>query len=377
MRRIDRYLLTQFVQVFLICYVSLTGLYVVIDAFGNLDDFISQAEQQGSLLEVVGRYYGYRSIALFDRMSGILALISAMFTVTWIQRHQEMTALLAAGIPTFRILAPVIAAAGSISLVASANRELVLPQMRQMLSMNAQDLAGSHGRDMQPRYDHQSEILLRGKLTYAAQQRVKDVDFLLPFQLSQHGKHLVAENAYYRPAQPGRPGGYLLVGVSKPSGLLTSPSLRLGEQTVVFTPHDTSWLKPNECFVKSDVSFDTLAGSNAFRLYSSTAELMRGLRNPSLDYGADVRVAVHGRLVQPFLDVTLLFLGLPLVVSRSNRNVFLAIGLCILLALGFMVVIFACQAMGSNYWVDPALSAWLPLMLFVPIAVGMSDPLRQ
>ena len=52
------------------------------------------------------------------------------------------------------------------------------------------------------------------------------------------------------------------------------------------------------------------------------------MRNPSLDYGADVRVAIHGRIVKPLLDMTLLFLGLPLVVTRESRNVFIAMGLC-------------------------------------------------
>ena len=37
---IDRYLLRQFLQTFLICYLSLTGLYIVFDAFTNLEDFL-------------------------------------------------------------------------------------------------------------------------------------------------------------------------------------------------------------------------------------------------------------------------------------------------------------------------------------------------
>ena len=39
MRIIDRYILRQFVQTFLFCFLSLTGLYVVFGAFTNLDSF--------------------------------------------------------------------------------------------------------------------------------------------------------------------------------------------------------------------------------------------------------------------------------------------------------------------------------------------------
>src|SRR3979490_225921 len=98
MRIIDRYLLQQFLKIFLICFCSLTGLFIVIDGFGNLEEFISYASgKRGGLLAVMGEYYGYRSITFFDRTSGILTLISAMFPVTWIQRHKALPAREAAG----------------------------------------------------------------------------------------------------------------------------------------------------------------------------------------------------------------------------------------------------------------------------------------
>ena len=57
-----RYLLRQFLQSFLICFISLTGLFIVIDAFANLEEFINYAQKQGSLLGVIGTYYAYRSL---------------------------------------------------------------------------------------------------------------------------------------------------------------------------------------------------------------------------------------------------------------------------------------------------------------------------
>ena len=72
MKLLDRYLLRQFVQIFVICFLSLMGLYLVIDLFGHLDSFSAQAEREGSLLQVIGTYYGCQSIGFFDRTSGIL-----------------------------------------------------------------------------------------------------------------------------------------------------------------------------------------------------------------------------------------------------------------------------------------------------------------
>ena len=82
-------------------------------------------------------------------------------------------------------------------------------------------------------------------------------------------------------------------------------------------------------------------------------------------------------MVQPLLDLTLLFLGLPLVLTRQSRNVFIALGLCVLLTSVFTLVVIGCQHLGSIYSIRPALAAWAPLMLFVPVAAGMAGSMWE
>jgi lipopolysaccharide export system permease protein len=376
---IDRYLLRQFWHTFVICFCSLTGLYIVIDGFGNLEEFINYAQKHGSLLGVMGEYYGYRSLSFFDTTSHLLTLIAAMFTVTWIQRHNELTALEAAGIPKSRIIQPLIGAAIVIIVISVANRECAIPAVRQHLSHNAQDLEGSEAKPLQARYDNETDVLLGGpgSQTFADRQRIHKPDFYLPVGLDRYGPRLLAEDAFYQPPGQGRPGGYRFVGVDQPKGLDQQPSLLLRDRPILLTPRDAPWLKLGECFIASNVSFEHLEAGTDWRQFASTLELIRGLSNRSLDYGADDRLAIHSRVVKPLLDMTLLFLGLPLMLSRSNRNVFLAIGMCLALVIAFMLVVLGCKYLGSSYWLEPALAAWLPLMIFVPCAVAISQPLRQ
>jgi lipopolysaccharide export system permease protein len=377
MRIIDRYLLRQFLQVFVICFVSLTGLYVVFDAFTNLDEFMRYAEKSGSLWGSLAQFYGYRTIFFFDRMSGILAMISAMFTLTWIQRYNELTALMAAGVSKARVALPVGIAAVAISLCAAANRELVIPGLRDELSRSAKDLSGDSAREFRPRYDHRTDVLLRGKSTITSEQRIVRPSFLLPPELAEFGNQLDAESAKYVPAAGDRPSGYLLSGVVRPEGLDARPSIPAEKPVLLTHQGAPQWVAPGECLVVSEVTFEQLAGGGAWRQFSSTADLVRGLRNPSLDFGADVRVAIHARVTQPLLDLTLLVLGLPLVLRRETGNIFLAIGLCAGLVGTFLLISMGAQHLGSIYLLDPALAAWLPLLLFVPLAAAMSDALWQ
>src|SRR6185437_11259693 len=383
MRIIDRYLLRQFIHVFLICFVSLDGLYVVFDAFSNLDEFLRYTEKQGSLLSIMGEFYAYRTVLFFERVSAMLTMIAGMFTVTWIQRHNELTALMAAGVSRTRIIVPILAASACISLGASAAREFAIPKLAEQLARDPKNLRGENGQELKPRYDNETNVLLQGKAAYANERRVDVPSFLFEESLYGQGKQLLAENAYYLEAEPGRhPAGYLLRGVVRPTDLAEQPSLEQNGRALLITPRDgPSWLKSDECFLVSNVNFDQLSGGQGWRQFSSTPELIEGLSNPSLglagDFGADVRVAIHSRIIKPLLDMTLLFLGLPLVLSGTNRNVFVAIGLCGAVCTAFMLVVTGFQYLGAVALLRPALAAWAPLAIFIPIAVWMFDRIES
>lgn len=374
---IDRYMLRQFAQVLVICFLSLIGLYTVIDLFGHLDHFVDFAEKNGGFLKTLAAFYGFRAFWFFDRLSGVLTLTAVMFTVTWIQRHNEMTALLAAGVTRLRVLRPVLVAAIFVSLLAAANRELVIPNIRHRLSLDSKNLGGNQAASMQPRFDSQTEILIGGDTIVPAEKKIIAANFVLPRSMDRYGRRLIARDAQYLPAQGQLPSGYLLSGVTSPAPLLQQPSLTIGDQRVVVTPRDADWLKPDQLFVVSGVSFEFLSAGSSWRDFASTRELVHELRSPSTDLGADVRVAIHSRLMAPFLDTTLLFLGLPFVVTRTNRNPFIAVGLCLSVVTLFMGIVLGCQSLGANGWLQPALAAWLPVLIFAPIAAALSDALRR
>jgi lipopolysaccharide export system permease protein len=374
---IDRYLLRQFVQVLIICLLSLIGLYIVIDAFGHLDHFIDYAGKHGNLLAIMSQYYAYRAIAFFDRTSSVLTLLALMFTVTWIQRHHEMTALLAAGISRTRVLRPVLLAAICVSLAAAANREFVMPQIREHLATDSKNIGGGQAAVMQSRFDSETDILIGGEKIVPAQDKIINPAFVLPRPFDQFGKQLTAKDAVFMPATAERPSGYLLSGVTAPKALLKSPWLLMDNKPIIMTPIGCDWLERDQVFIASGVSFEFLSAGANWSDFASTQEMIAQLRSPSVDLGADVRVVIHSRFLQPFLDTTLLFLGLPFVVTRTNRNPFISLGLCLAVVAVFMLVGLGCKQLGASGWLGAPLAAWLPLLIFGPIATAASDTLRQ
>jgi lipopolysaccharide export system permease protein len=234
---------------------------------------------------------------------------------------------------------------------------------------------GERSRKCTPRYDLRTDILISGQSTKAKDRRIEEPQFRLPPELATWGRQISAEAAFQQPANADHPPGYLLRGVKQPATLSRLPSQQLNGETVLFSPADTPWLAPDECFVVSVVTFERLTVGGPWRNLLSTFEIVTGLRGHTLEPGADVKVTLHARLVQPLLDLSLVLLGLPLVLARSSRNIFLAAGLCALVAAALYFVVFTCHGLGMNYLLDPLVAAWTPLVLFGPVAYVWSRPL--
>ncbi|MEK6235962.1 MAG: LptF/LptG family permease, partial [Planctomycetales bacterium] len=61
-RIIDRYFVWEYAKIFLICFSSLVGLFVVFHAFSKLDKFMAWTDSTDELLRVMAEFYMYRVV---------------------------------------------------------------------------------------------------------------------------------------------------------------------------------------------------------------------------------------------------------------------------------------------------------------------------
>jgi lipopolysaccharide export system permease protein len=374
---IDRYIARAQLHAFVVVFVSLAGLYFVFDAFTNMEEFLSHAAETGGLARILASYYGCRLVWFFDATSPVISLASAMFALSWLERHNELTALLAAGTTRWRIARSVLVFSALVALIAATNRELVLPRIRQAFSRNAQDLKGEFAAPFEPRYDNRTEILFRGRGAQAAATRIDQPSLLMPPQLGSYGPQITAAEAFWKPADDDRPAGYLLRGVREPADIDGLPALECGGTPVVLSRAAAPWLESRECFVVSDVTFEQLIGSTNWSQYSSTLDLLRAIRNPSLGVAAEIPLRVHARFVAPALDMALVLLGIPLVLGPSRRGVFVAVGLCVGMTVIFFLTVLGSHALVTGDALSPSIGAWMPLLVLAPLAAWRAQPMWQ
>ena len=377
MKILDRYLLRQFFRVFVMVFVSLLGIYVVADFVGNLTEFVDHGKQNQSLGKMLMVYYGARVPWFFDIASRNVAMLSAVFSLAWLQRDNEMTALMAAGISRWRIAKPLIVASALIAVLAVINRELWIPRFRTELCRNAQDMISLRPEKVTPRYDVETDVLFDGQAIFPSQHRIDLPRFRLPVPWRHFGQKLQAESAHYVPAGPARPAGYLLDNVESTVPMSEVPSLTLDERPLVITAHDDSTLTPQQAFLVSRMSLDQLRRGRKWQQFTKTASLISGLKQGSLDYSPDVRLMIHARFVQPLMDITLVFLGIPLALGGESRRLVSAAAKSIAAGVLYGLVVLACHGMGIQCVISPALAAWTPLIVMAPVAILLSEPLRR
>ena len=92
---LDRRRYWTFLKAYVICYISLVGLYIEIDAFSNLDEFAKRADTSVELLRIMAWYYLVQQGEFFGKLCVVIGMMAAIFTVTWTQRNNQPLGMLA------------------------------------------------------------------------------------------------------------------------------------------------------------------------------------------------------------------------------------------------------------------------------------------
>jgi len=431
-RILDRQRYWSFLKAYLICYVSLVGLFIVIDAFSNFDEFTKRAEGI-EVFRVMARFYLVHQSLFFDYLCGVIGMMAAIFTVTWMQRNNEQLAILSAGVSTHRAILPVIVSSLIVSGFAIANQEVIMPRYGEELAKSHDD-DGQRTVHVSGRYDAR-HIYLHGIDADRATKTLFPFYSTIPVTIFGSMREIKGEQATYVPADhPTAPlkGGWLVRGaiinppldddmLAEGRDLLCRvddlrefppPYVRRGKgegqsdaspadppEPNILTPHseipylaslpplplsaNIALLKTyalldrkvdlgrGDYFLKSSLTFQAMTRKTDWYKFATTHDLIEGLTDPSTEEGSerrDVSLFVHTRILRPILGLNLLFMSLPLVLRGYGRNAFINLGFALANSAMFYGAILFCGYLCTFSYVGPPLAAWMPLFVFGAIA---------
>jgi lipopolysaccharide export system permease protein len=196
-----------------------------------------------------------------------------------------------------------------------------------------------------------------------------DPNFRLDGDYSGFGDTLSGREAKWINATEQHSPGYLIDGVERPEGIDDLLSVGFKGRYILMTSRDQAWLKPGQCFFATSLNTDFLQTKQSSTRMASIKELADRVRNPSVHSSMALKVLLHERLVRLPLDYALILLGLPMIVNRHGRNLFVMIAAASITVLAFFAIKTVSGAMGGNgYYLSPMMAAWMPLLILGPIA---------
>jgi lipopolysaccharide export system permease protein len=366
---LDRLLVFNYLKSYFFCLISLLGLYIVVDLFTNLEDFAHHHSGFQAVMMAIGQYYGFKIPQIFDRMCEPIVLLAGMFTVAWIQRNNELLPQLSAGVPTRRVVRPVLFSACLMLGLSVANQELIIPQIADRLMTNRDDLDQTKEIHLIQGGFEPNGIHLDGQTALRPEKLVREFDCSIPETVAPGGNPISvhAKEARYIPPGKGlHSGGWLLTE--------TVPA-----QIENYHPNKVLvMIDPGKFFLYvEEVDFETITRDRKWFQFASTERLRRELNKPDTGGLTQLAVTFHMRLTRPILGLILVFLGLSVILRDQNRNVFISAGMCLGLCAFFFAACFACQYLGNSNVLSPALAAWLPVLFFGPLAFVLFDAIHS
>lgn len=353
----DRYLLKRYVHVFFITFTALFGLFVIIDAFTNVDEFLERHTDTVAMLSHMLRFYSYRGCQFFLMIGAPVTVISAVVVFSLVQRHGELNPVLSAGIPTYRLVVPIIWGTIFVEGLMLVDQELIIPNISSQLQLSAGNVKGVI-QDVELATDFSSKIAVTGGKMHLPQRKLEQASFILPVPSLVDVLHTVrAPEAIYYPKTDTRPSGWLLTNpIPKLSELpLTEEGKKLVRPTV----------RPDQMYIVTDVSFDRLYhGEKNFELLS-TAELMRRVKNPSFAETSIRRQSLylHTRFANPLIDILVVMLTIPFVARRESRALLMNMAMCGGAMTGVFATREAFRYFGGIGLIAPDLAAWAPVVI--------------
>ena len=366
MHTLDRYIIRMFLLNFAILLCVVTLLFVMIDFILDMDEFIRAGRDNvggdAGVLRATALimldWYGPLLVLLYTFVSGLIVVGAMGFTFAQLARSGEITAIVTSGVSMYRIAAPVLVAGFALNLLVLPLQEWVIPPLATKLTREKRNVGLPTVERFQIPYivDENNNLFSAAEYDPAARE-LKFVTIQERGENAQTVRRITAPQAYW----DDQTQRWELV-----SGVATRPVATLVEDVQAFYRSDaqdfyeTTRLTP-------DVLFSVR--SSLFPRLRSVAELRRSVRSGALDAWR-LQQIMHTRFSSLVTNLLVLVMVLPFFLLREPANMLAQAIKAAGLGVGAWLMGMGMLQMGFTD-LPPVASAWLPVVVYLPVAALM------
>jgi len=345
---LDRHIARAYIGHFLMVLVAFWSIFVLVN-FMDLFDDVQRNRIKGI---VVLHYYAFYSGNILHLMAPVAVLVSVLVTFGVMSRHNEITAMKAAGISVYRASAPMLGLGVIACLVMFAMSELVLPTMNKVAN---QDRNVIRGRPPQTSSTIERRWILGGEsrfYNYDYLEQGPRAGGITLYGLSMYdvdpAKWDLRDRLYAARATWN--------GVSYDLERGWRRTFGGGPRFHTFDQVRTREIEPPSYFNQEERESETLGFKELRRHIASLEKL-------GLDVTA-LRVQLHRKLSFPLVTVVMTLIGIPFAFVVARRGALYGIAAAIVIAIFYWGCLAIFEALGSTGLLPPLLASWAPNILF-------------
>lgn len=361
---LDRYVGSLFLSSYVTAFLVVVGLFFILDMAGNLDDFLEPwPDGRSASGMTVVRYYLLNIPFLYMQSAPFVTLTAALFALSRLLKHNEVSAALSAGVSSHRVLMPIFLGAFGVAAGIFALREWA-----------ASHIAAG-----------------RAALLYELEEQTTDRVYENLWLRDLSGARVRLEN--FRPAADGDPPRAEVQGLDV--------TMSRGDIVTSIKADKAIWASDGESefwHLQNAIRFDVgeeEAQRHPDRLdvVEFTPELALSFQRASdmpLDLSfAETRVlarcdpdnVLYQTLMQyhltfPLANVVLLLVGLPLMLRQERGRAVERLAGGLILCIFFFAADFVFRNLGMQGALHPLMASWVPLLFFGSLGIVLFDSMR-
>lgn len=368
MKILDRYTAKNFMVGYVIAFCVLIGLRIIIELFVNIDEFAEHASRGTWAMTChIVLFYAMRTTLYFRDTAGVITVVAAAFALGRMVRSNELVAMIASGVSAKRIVGPILVLAIVFTGLSVANQEVLIPTISDKLVRDEDDLPGQESFAVW--------FLTDGKGSLICSR-----------QFSMETLTLDSPTILTRQSDPNHPGVWKVTG-------------RISADAAVYNNKTRSWDLVNGLYIgmdamdaadarpvasyqapdllPRDIAVRQMSGYNA--LLSSRQLAALAAQKTKIKDVAQLTSQRHFRITDPLINLTMLMVSLPVLICRDPRAMKSAILVSFVLTVACYIATFVCKMLATEVVfarIMPEFWPWVPLFIFLPIAIIELDSMR-
>ncbi len=355
MKIVDRYMAKGFIFPFIWCLSMFTVMAIIIDIFSFIDRIVKYKIPAGSIVA----FYVYYSPTMLIQIIPMAVLLSTIYILSNLNRHNEIIALRTSGLSLWRILCPIIIIGLLISMAVFIVNDRIVPKSSRIANTIRRDELEKHKMRAGNR-------TIRNVAVYGSGNRII-------FARNYDTKNKTLEDIIIHEHDSGQ---NLISKTTATKGAWTKKGWKFSE-VVIYKTDNTGKILGKPLFSKERIidvkekpsDFAKREWRSEFLSYKELKSYITNFRGAGTRLIRGLLVDLYYKISFAFIILIIILIASPFALITTRGGVILGVGMGVAIGLIYYGVIAVSIAFGKAGILPPVVSAWLGNVIFAVLGI--------